>query len=80
MTAPQTARERYAADFLALGVRLPLAISKECPASIVDADGRPFAVIDMNRELPDAEAAKRALWTVLAVNVCGGFPAANPLT
>lgn len=68
-------REKFAADLLAVNVRLPLSISPDCPASIIDADGRSFATIDMNRERPDAEAIKMALWTILAVNTCGGHSA-----
>lgn len=71
-----TPRGRYAADLLAARVRLPLRISPECSATIIDADGRDVATIDMNRERPDAEAVQITLWIILAVNTCGGYSAA----
>ena len=71
-----TPQERYAADLLSTNARLPLGISRDCHATIVDADGRDVATIDMNRERSDIEAAKIALWIILAVNTCGGHSAA----
>lgn len=78
MSEPLTARARFAADLLAANARLPFSISKECPATIIDAEGRDVATIDINRERPDAEAIRIALWLVLAVNTCGGHAAALP--
>jgi hypothetical protein len=76
VTEAQNTRARYAADLLQANVRLPLSLSRECPATIVDADGRDVATIDINRERPDPEAIKIALWLMMAVNLCGGHGSA----
>lgn len=67
-----SAHEKFTADLLAVNVHLPLSISTECEATLVDATGRDVATIDMNNTRPDPEACRIALWLMLAVNVCGG--------
>ncbi|MFC3074662.1 hypothetical protein [Shinella pollutisoli] len=66
-------RARYAADLLKVGVRLPLTVSDECHATLVDADGRDVLTVDLHRQRSDDEACKIALWIALAVNTCGGY-------
>lgn len=72
-TASIGARARFAADLANLDVVLPVQIAPDCQASIIDAAGRAVLTVDVNRERPDAEACKIALWAVLAINTCGGF-------
>ncbi|OWV94240.1 hypothetical protein ATY81_12370 [Rhizobium sp. R72] len=56
-------------------VTLPLRHESENVGTIVDATGRGFVVVDMHRELPDAQVTEIAELIVLAVNAQGGFPA-----
>lgn len=67
------ARERFRTSMETASVKLPVRISDEDQATVVDADGRLVCVADMHRERPDAEACQIALWIVLALNACGGI-------
>lgn len=68
-----SAKQSFAMDLQKLSVRLPLRhLDEEC-GTVVDADGAPVFVVDHNRERPDIEAQRIALWIILAVNICGGF-------
>ncbi len=72
MTAALNAREKFTADLVAVNVALPLRYD-ETNDTIFDAAGRPVCTIDVNRERPDIEVQKIAMWITLAVNTCGGF-------
>ena len=72
MTAALTGREKFVADLAALNVILPLRYD-ETNGTICDAERRPVCVVDVNRERPDPEVDKIAMWIILAVNTCGGF-------
>lgn len=71
---PETT-QKFCNDLAATNVKLPLSIHEEDDAAIIDADGHYVLTVDVNRERPDHEACKIALWIVLAVNTCGGFKA-----
>lgn len=67
-----TARHAFAADLAKEKVALPLRHLDDQCGTVVDANDQPVFVVDVNRERPDFEVAKIAMWIVLAVNVCGG--------
>lgn len=60
-------------------VTLPLQHERDNIGTIVDATGRGLIVVDLHREMPDAQVADIAELIVLAVNAYGGFsPSADP--
>jgi len=65
--------QKFVADLAAVNVTLPLRCDEENIGTIYDANGIPVCVVDVNRERPDIEAGRIALWIILAVNACGGF-------
>ncbi|KKX24336.1 hypothetical protein [Rhizobium sp. LC145] len=57
------------------GVNLPLQIADEDLATLIDADGKPVLVVDVDRERTDEDAAWIVGMIQVAVNTCGGFKA-----
>lgn len=55
-------------------VRLPLSVSADDLAVILDADGNAILVVDMNREREDDEVAAIAILIADAVNTAAGMP------
>tara|TARA_R110000765_G_scaffold291897_1_gene387536 strand:+ start:231 stop:485 length:255 start_codon:yes stop_codon:yes gene_type:complete len=68
-----SAKQAFAQDLQKLSVRLPLRPMEDHCGTVVDADGVPVFVVDHNRERPDMDVERIALWIILAVNTCGGF-------
>nr|WP_298095862.1 hypothetical protein [uncultured Shinella sp.] len=62
------------------GVKLPLSKSDEDVGTLLDADGVPVLVVDVNRERTDADVAWIVAMVALAVNVCAGFRATDGST
>ncbi len=63
---------RYALALKLAGIELPIRHDSANVGTIVDATGRGFAVVDMNRELPDGQTTDIAELIVLAVNTRAG--------
>jgi hypothetical protein len=68
--------EQFVADLASFGVTLPLTISEDDDASLIDAEGRDVVGV-LDGDFTDAEARRIAAWIMLAVNTCGGFRAAR---
>lgn len=68
-----SAKQAFAMDLQKLSVRLPLRHLDDNCGTVIDVDGNPVFVVDQNRERPDVEVQRIALWIILAVNTCGGF-------
>lgn len=67
--------DAFTAALHALGADLPVRLHETEVGLVVDAAGREFCTVDVNRERPDEEAAALANWIACAVNTCGGFAA-----
>jgi hypothetical protein len=65
---------RYALALKLAGIELPIRHDSANVGTIVDATGRGFVVVDMNRELPDAQVADIAELLTLAINSRAGLP------
>lgn len=72
--------EMFKLAFSQHGVKLPLSKSDEDVGTLLDADGIPVLVVDVNRERPDTDVAWIVAMVALAVNVCAGFKATDGST
>ncbi|WP_186458302.1 hypothetical protein, partial [Neorhizobium alkalisoli] len=57
------------------GVKLPLLPTDDDVGTLVDADGKPVLVVDVDRERSDEDVAWIVSMIQVAVNTCGGFKA-----
>lgn len=57
------------------GVKLPLQVTNEDIGTLLDADGKPVLVVDVDRQRTDEDVAWIRGMIQVAVNTCGGFKA-----
>lgn len=55
------------------GVKLPLLPTEDDIGTLVDADGKPVLVVDVDRQRSDEDVAWIVGMIQVAVNTCGGF-------
>lgn len=63
--------------FDAHDVKLPLTRSRECIATLVDAEGRDVLTIDVNNDRPDADVDALAQLIMTIVNTSAGHHSAT---
>ncbi len=79
VTNPDTIAQ-FVAALADHGVKLPLLETDEDVGTLVDADGKPVLVVDVDRERSDEDVAWIVGMIQGAVNTCGGFKAQRTAT
>lgn len=79
VTKPDTIAQ-FVAALADHGVKLPLLETDEDVGTLVDADGKPVLVVDVDRDRSDEDVAWIVGMIQVAVNTCGGFKAQRTAT
>ncbi|MCJ8517795.1 MAG: hypothetical protein V7774_09070 [Pseudorhizobium pelagicum] len=69
--------EEIRLPFDAHDVKLPLARSPDCLATLVDADGRDVLTLDVNNDRPDADVEALAQLILTIINTSAGLHRAS---
>ena len=72
--------DQFVAALADHGVKLPLLGTDEDVGTLVDADGKPVLVVDVDRDRSDEDVAWIVGMIQVAVNTCGGFKAQRTAT